>query len=204
MTAADAGGEETATDKELVRLVELDYERTAEFINGVTTTMATIRGWAITIWLAILGIGLERSLWQVTLLAAASAGVFLLLDGYHAWLYGEALAHAAKLERLSGKYFDSLGRGAVDDDVELDFQVALESHRFGMYRNFRRFRFKDLRFVKPYVFFRAFYPFLVGVAILATILLASAQSADDPPCTVDRDEEAVTVKCGDVELIDRG
>lgn len=190
-------------DKELVRLVELDYERTAGFINGITTTMATIRGWAITIWLAVLGIGLERGLWQVALLAAASAGVFLLLDGYHAWLYGEALAHAAKLERLSGKYFDSLGRGAADEDVELDFEVALQAHRFGMYRNFRRFRLRDLLFVKPYIFFRGFYPFLIGTALLAMVVLVAVESPDDPPCTVDRAEDAVTVKCGDVELIDR-
>lgn len=189
--------------KELVRLVELDYERTAEFINGVTTTTATIRGWAITIWLAILGIGLDQELWQMALLAAVSASVFLLLDGYHAWLYSEALAHAAKLERLSGRYFDALGRGADDEDVELDFRVALQAHRFGMYRNFRRFRPKDLLFVKPYVFFRFFYPFLIGTALLATLLLAFSSSPEASPCTIDRAEAAVTVKCGDVELIDR-
>ena len=111
--------------------------------------------------------------------------------------------HAAKLERLSGKYFDSLGRGAADEEVELDFEVALQAHRFGMYRNFRRFRLKDLLFVKPYVFFRGFYPFLIATALLATIVLVFVPSSDDPPCTVTRAEEAVTVTCGDVELIDR-
>ena len=189
--------------KELVRLVELDYERTADFINGVTGTAATIRGWAVTIWLAVLGIGLERELWQVTLLAAAAGAVFWLVDGYHAWLYGEALAHASKLERLSGRYFDVLGRGTDDDDLEIDFRVALESHRFGMYRNFRRFRPRDLWFVKPYVFFRIFYPFLVFLAMLATVLVAVAKDEPASPCTIERAEGATTVSCGDVEIVDR-
>jgi hypothetical protein len=189
--------------KELVRLVELDYERTATFINGVTSTAATIRGWAITIWLAVVGVALDRGLWQVALLAAAAASVFLLVDGYHAWLYGEALAHASALERLSGRYYDSLGRGSDDEELELDLRVDLESHRFGMYRTFRKFRLRDLLFAKPTVFFRGFYPLLIGVAVVVAILLWSFGGTGKTACTILREGATVAVDCGSVTVTDR-
>ncbi len=186
------------TQKEMVRLVELDYERTAQFINGIISTTATIRGWAVTIWLAIIGVAVDRGQGLLALVAAVVVFAFLLIDGYHAWLYREALIHATALERLSGRYYDSLGRGLDDEDIELDLRVALESHRFGMYRNLKQFRLNDLRFVRPAIFFQVFYPMLVVLAVVVAGLLFGAGESKHTTCEVFLQEPTVRVECGDV------
>jgi hypothetical protein len=191
-----------AERKEMMRLVELEYERTASFINGITSTSSTIRGWAITVWLAVLGIALDKSAWELAILAATVAGVFFILDGYHAWLYGEAFMHATRLERISSAYYVALGRGFGDEDDQADLRILLESHRFGMYRNFKRFRFRDLWFVRPRVFFRVFYPFIIVVSVLVSIFLRADKPAEAERCTVPDEAETVVVRCDDVIVIE--
>jgi hypothetical protein len=192
-----------ASQKELVRLVELDYERTATFINGVTATASTIRGWAVTIWLAIIGVSLNEGRWQLAILAAVVAATFLLIDAYHAWLYGEALDHAVALERLSGRYYESLGRGLDDEDVAVDLAVELQTHRFGVYRNLRQFTFRDILFVKPRVFFRVFYPVLVAVAVVIAGILWSLGGPKSAGCEITHDSTTITIDCGGTKIIDR-
>src|SRR5437868_1929488 len=65
---------------ELKRLIELEYERTSKFIDGVIATTATIRGWAVTIWLAVVGVAFDRSVWELGVLAAIVAAVFMVID----------------------------------------------------------------------------------------------------------------------------
>jgi len=57
-----------------------------------------------------------------------------LIDGYHSWLYGEALVRANDLERLTAAYYDSFGRlaGDADADADRDLRIRLESHVFGL------------------------------------------------------------------------
>ena len=183
-------------DKEkLAGLVNVEYERTAKFIDGVTSTTATIRGWAVTIWLAVLGVAFSQSVWELAALAAAVALTFFVIDGYHAWLYGEALARANELERLSGAYYDSFGRLAGDVDAETDLRIRLETHVFGLYRNFKRFRAKDLWYVRPWVFFRLFYPLLVTIGVGAALLIAGTGKDSTKTCKAAAQGRPAVVRC---------
>jgi hypothetical protein len=62
-----------ADDRKLLEVVQAEYKRTGEFIDGITTAGATIRGLGVTIWLAFLGIAFDRSLWELGALAAVAA-----------------------------------------------------------------------------------------------------------------------------------
>jgi hypothetical protein len=198
------GGEASVSgyDKEkLAKLIDVEYERTAKFIDGVSSTTATIRGWAVTIWLAVIGVAFSQSTWELAGLAAVVALVFLVIDGYHAWLYGEALARANELERLSGAYYDSFGRLAGDNDAETDLRVRLETHVFGLYRNFKRFRPRDLWFVRPWVFFRLFYPLLVVIGVGAAFFIASSGEGDPPTCKLIENSRPQAIQCGERVII---
>jgi hypothetical protein len=183
-----------------VRLVELEYERTAKFIDGVISTSVTVRGWAITIWLAVVGVALTSNAWELAILAALVVFVFAFIDAYHAWLYWEALRRANELERLAGAYYETLGRNAEDEDAEIDLRVRLESHRFGLYRNFKRFRLRDLRFARPPIFFRVFYPILILTAIGAAAWIAGRDKAS-PTCVVVEDSRPQAIQCEDRLII---
>lgn len=157
--------------KEIFRLVELDYERTAEFISGLMQRQVGMRGLAVTIWAAILGIAFDRSIWELGVLTVAAVLVFVFLDGYYSLLYIEARSHASDLESISALYYKSLMRDD-DEDSDRDLQVQLEVYSFGLYSSLRVFRIRDLTRIRQRVMFKVFYPFLAIGAILATILIA--------------------------------
>ena len=189
-------------DKEkLAKLIDVEYERTAKFIDGITGTTATIRGWAVTIWLAVIGVAFGQSTWELAGLAAVVAAVFFVIDGYHAWLYGEALSRANELERLNAAYYDSFGRSAGDKDAERDLRVRLQAHRFGLYRNFIRFRLRDLLFVRPWVFFRLFYPLLVLVGAGSAALIAHDHQDNPPTCKAVSAAARPTIQCGNALIV---
>jgi hypothetical protein len=157
--------------KELFRLVELDYVRTADFISGLMQRQAGTRGLAVTIWAAVVGFAFDRSAWELGALAVVAVLAFLLLDGYYSLLYVEARSHASELERISALYYTTLIR-EDDEDSAFDLRVQLEAYRFGLYRSLKIFRFRNLAEVRQRVIFRFFYPFLIAGAVLATILIA--------------------------------
>lgn len=157
--------------KELVRLVERDYDQTSEFIRSVVGTTSTTRGWAVTVWLAVLGVAINQSSPALALLAAAILLPFGLLDAYHSWLYSEALDHARSLERTSAAYYSALEMGDDDPDLVLDFEERLSAHSFGLYRNFKRFQLPEIKAARPQLVFHYFYPGLLGAALLTAALL---------------------------------
>jgi hypothetical protein len=163
-------------DEALLTIVEAEYKRTGEFIDGITSASATARGLGVTIWLALIGVAFDRSLWELGVLAAITAIVFWLIDGYHAWLYGEAFRLALELELIQAAAYAAKGRLAGQARGALEARARLQAHQFGLYRNFKRFRLRDLLYVRPYVFFRLFYPFLVAVGVCAAVFLAVDQS----------------------------
>ncbi len=142
---SDNDGPVSSATKELVRLVELDYERTAKFIEGVIGTSAAIRGLLVTAWLAVVTLAVNTSRWALAAVSLAVVIVFGLVDAYHSWLYHQALQHAIELESISRTYYAALARGGDDPDAEEDLEVHLQAHRLGVYSNLRRFRMKDLR-----------------------------------------------------------
>jgi hypothetical protein len=188
-------------DDTLLIAVQAEYKRTGEFIDGITTASATVRGLGVTIWLALLGVAFDRSLWELGVLAAITATIFWLIDGYHAWLYGEAFRAALELELIQAAAYAAKGRLAGQARGELEARARLQAHQFGLYRNFKRFRLKDLRYVRPYVFFRLFYPFLVAVGAAAAIFLAAHQSKPSPTCKVVSGTHGRALECGGVVIV---
>ncbi len=158
--------------RELVRLLERDYDQTSEFIRSVVGTASTTRGWAVTVWLALLGVAVQQERPALALLAGATIVPFALLDAYHSWLYGQALRHARGIEDLSASYYRAVERGEDDEDLMFDFQVAIAAHRFGLYSQFRRFSVPELRAARPKLVFQWFYPGLFIAAIVTAVLIA--------------------------------
>ncbi len=158
--------------REMLRLVELEYERTSKFIEGTVGTVGTVRGWAVTVWLAALGVAFNQRLWELGLLGTAAILVFALVDGYYSTLYQQAMYRARDLEDITGKHYAELARGDDDPYVEDNAAIALTTHRYGMYSNLRAFRWRDLRRARPRIFFQAVYPFM-GVAGLVVALALS-------------------------------
>jgi hypothetical protein len=157
---------------ELVRLVERDYDQTAEFIRSVVGTTSTTRGWAVTVWLALIGVAIDHDSVGLALLAGFILLPFCLLDAYHSWLYSEALKHARALEQLSASYYTAVEGGGDDEDLVFDFEAILGSHRFGLYRNFQRFQLPEIKAARPQLVFHYFYPGLLIASLVAVGLIA--------------------------------
>jgi hypothetical protein len=160
-------------ERERIRLVEADYASTTDFIKSVVTTAAAMRGLAVTIWLGLVGFAIQQRVWELALLAVIVAAVFWILDGYHGWLYRQALVHAQAAEAVTASYYRALSRGEDAEYVVLDFKGALRSYSFGLYRSIRAFRPRDLLEARPTLFYRVLYPLLVGLAVVAAICVAS-------------------------------
>lgn len=158
--------------QELLRLLERDYDQTSEFIRSVVGTTSTTRGWAVTVWLAILGVAIQQSEPALAVLASAVLLPFGLLDAYHSWLYGQALHHARSVEQLTAAYYRAVESGDDDEDLWLDFETDLATHEFGLYGHFRRFQLPEIKAARPELVFRYFYPGLIGAGVIVAVLIA--------------------------------
>jgi len=167
---ADSGERRQA----LLVFVARDYDQTAEFIRSIVGTSATTRGWAVTVWLAVLGIGVQQSSWGLALLAGVAMAPFVVLDGYQSWLYGRALRHARALERLEALSYVAIESEEDDPDVLDDLDAELATNRFGLYTSFRRFSSRDLLTARPRMVFRVFYPGLAVVAVATALAIGLA------------------------------
>lgn len=155
----------------LLSLVTRDYDQTAEFIRSIVGTSATTRGWAVTVWLAVLGVGIQQNNWGLALLAAVAMAPFVVLDSYQSWLYGRALRHARALEKLEALSYVVIESGEDDPDLLDDLDTELAANRFGLYRSFKRFSVKELLAARPVLVFRVFYPGLAIVAAATALII---------------------------------
>lgn len=156
---------------ELLRLVELDYDRTTKLVEATTGAGVAVRGWAVTIWLAVLAAAFDRRVWEIGVLGAVAVVAFGLADGYHMWLSGEALDHAKAVEKVTGRHYAAIARGSVLPGALRREEEALLAHEFGAYRTLKRFRLRDALYVRPPVFFRVIYPVMAGVSIASAIIV---------------------------------
>lgn len=182
-----SGAREVEQDvKERIRLAELDLAQANEFVKGVVTISAGIRTSAFTVWLALLGFAVQQRLSFLSLLAMAVVAVFTVADGYHGWLYGQAIRHVGRIERLLSDYYRAVGRRIDDEEAWLDFRATLRTAEFGLYRSMSaKFRLRDLRYSRPAIFYRVAYPVL---AVLAVVVWALVQwnvvtAPSSPPST---------------------
>ena len=73
------------TQKELVRVLELDYEKTTEVIESIISSSFTIRGWGIALSSALIGLTFQAERWEIAVLAVVVTLLIAFIDGYHSW-----------------------------------------------------------------------------------------------------------------------
>jgi hypothetical protein len=153
----------------MLDLVQLDYDQTSEFVRGVLATATTIRGWAITIWLALAGFSVQQDEWILSALGVLIAVAFYVMDAYHLNLYRQGLSHLQSLERLYADYYGALSRAEFDPGAIEEFMIDLEAHRFGFYRRLGPFSLKRSIRARPRVFawlYAVMIATSVGLAVL--------------------------------------
>jgi len=161
--------------KELVRELELDYEKTTKTIDSIVGSSFTVRGWGITLSSALIGFAFQNKLWPLSLLAVVVILLIAFIDGYHSWLYAKVLQHANEIELILRAYYDFLARGDTDPDLKRDLEVKIELHRFGRYTDIdKKFSVGDLRDARPRLVLVALYGTLVACAIASGILIYSS------------------------------
>jgi hypothetical protein len=166
--------------KEMLRLVELDYQRTSDLIERLTGIGTALRGAAITAWVAILAFAVAgKPIYG--LLASAVAAAIWLTDGYNAFVYDSAADHARIVERISALYYGALARSADDPDAFDDVDVALAGLRFGLYTNLGRHHLRDIWFANPRTVFRVLYPVLIVGGALVALAVAIVQPSTPSP-----------------------
>jgi len=161
------------TDPELtaaLHLLEVDYERTTKFIEGVLSTSSSIRGWTITLTVALLGIAFERQSWMLGVGAVLLILMFALVDAYHSWLYSDLVKHVHYVEKTLGLYYASLASDG-DADVRLEFDVQLRMHRIGPFQSLRKFSLARLLDARPRILLVTLYGALLAIAIAATVIV---------------------------------
>jgi hypothetical protein len=151
----------------MLDLVKLDYDQTSEFIRGVLSTAITIRGWAITVWVALAVLSVNQDQSVLSAIGLVVAVVFCLADIYHLDLYRQALRHLQSLERLYADYYGALSRAEFDEDALHEFLIDLETHRFGFYRGLAAFSIKDSLEGRPII---AMYGVLVAASVALVVL----------------------------------
>jgi len=175
--------------KELVRELELDYEKTTKAIEGIVSSSFTVRGWGITLSSALLGFAFQNKLWQLSALTVIVILLIALVDGYHSWLYAKVLQHANEIEVILRSYYTFLRLGESDPEAKRNFQVQIESHRFGRYTDInKKFQLSDLLDARPRLVLVALYGTLLACAIASGTLIYSsskkaAASATNLDCT---------------------
>lgn len=160
--------------KEMIRLVELDFDHTTKFIEGSVSTTTSLRGWAITVWAALIGVAFSQRLWVLAALAAIAIAAFAIVDAYYLFFYWQALFRARLLEDVTAKHYDALARGTDNPRTIAGADLALTTNRYGIYRSLRDLRFSHLLTVKPRTFLIV-YAILIAVAIISAVLLLALQ-----------------------------
>jgi len=169
------------TIKELVRVLEVDYEKTTKAIDGIISSSFTIRGWGIALSSALIGLTFQAQHWEIAALAVVVTLLIALADGYHSFLYGRVLLHANKIEEVMRLYFAYLARGDVDEQTKLDFLGKIMAHRFGRFTEIQKgFQFSNLREAQPRLVIVTLYATLMGCAIVSGVLASSSRKHPAP------------------------
>lgn len=170
-----------ATQKELVRVLELDYEKTTKAIESILSSSFTIRGWGIALSSALIGLTFQAQHWEIAVLAVVVTLLVAFVDGYHSWLYAKVLQHANNIETIMRYYYAFLARGDVDEQARLDFLGKLLAHRFGRFTEIRKgFTLANLREARPRCVIVTLYATLLLCATVSGILTFSSTKHPAP------------------------
>ena len=155
----------TRDQRQLLRLLELDYEKTTKLIEGIVGSGFAIRGWVVALTSALIGLTFQTRLWQIAVLAGILVLLFALIDAYHSWLYAKAFDHAQKVEHVLGLYYAALARGGDDPNAREEFVVALLAHPFGRFSDIQQFRLRALVDARPRIVILMLYGTLLACAV---------------------------------------
>jgi hypothetical protein len=109
---------------------------------------------------------------MLAVLAGVVALIFLIVDGYHGWLYAQAAEHLRAAEWVLSRYFAALARGNDDRAMIDKFDAELRAHRFGLFLSLKRkLRPTFLWYASPGVIYRVLYPLLVVLAAAAAVAI---------------------------------
>lgn len=169
------------TIKELVRVLEVDYEKTTKQIESIISSSFTIRGWAIALSSALIGLTFQAQHWEIAVLAIAVTLLLAFVDGYHSWLYAKVLQHANNIETVMRYYYAYLSRGDVDNQARIDFLGKILAHRFGRFTEIRKgFTFSNLREARPRYVIITLYGTLLACATVSGVLAFSSKKHPAP------------------------
>lgn len=169
------------TQKELVRVLELDYEKTTEVIESIIGSSFTIRGWGIALSSALIGLTFQVQRWEISALALVVTLLVAFVDGYHSWLYAKVLQHANRIEEVVRSYYAFLARGDVDEETETEFQAKIMAHRFGRFAEIHKgFTFSSLREARPRYVILTLYATLLICAAVSGIMAFSSEKHPTP------------------------
>jgi len=159
------------TQKELLRLTELQYDRSTRLTDALQTQLFTIRGWAITLWVGIAGFAVQQHRWDLAALDALVSCLFALVDAQHGVLSQRARDSAVEAEHITASYFTALTLGVDSPGARREFVEAVSSHQFGLYEQLAGFRMSDLLQVSLWSGLRTMYVILFGAALVLAVLL---------------------------------
>ena len=161
-----------SSDEELMVLIDQDHSRTTAFIDGVLSRTNSLRQFAITVLLGIVGFAFQQDSWPLALLGAAVVWPFAYLDLLNSVLYSRALAHERRIETLRRLRFRHLQRQSYDPDAYLELREALERFRYGVVANLSAPSLRAFREARPAAVFTRFYPALSLVAAVSGAVIA--------------------------------
>lgn len=173
------------TKDELVRLLELDYEKTTKLIEGIVGSSFTIRGWGIALISALIGLTFQTQLWYIAAVAIIVTFLIAFVDAYHSWLYAKILKHAQNTEHVLSLYYAALARGEDDPQAHRDFEIAVMAHQFGRFSEMQRFRLGALKEARPRVVILLLYLTLLICALASgtLVFLSKKNPATKFECT---------------------
>jgi len=165
---------------EELRLVDADYDRTSKFVDALVAASSASRGWAIALWVALVGFGFDHRAWTLALVAAVAIAVFAVADSYYAALYKKALERAVNLEATTGKYFTYLVLGSHDSDMLTNLMTTLKTFAFGPLTHITTVTVKDRLKAIPGIFVWT-YLILEGLAIASAFFINALPAASAKP-----------------------
>jgi hypothetical protein len=155
-----------AHEGDLLAIVRFDYERSLEFIDGVTKISSTIRQTAATASVALIGLAIQDKSRALGIAAAVLGLVLGLMDGYHGALYSQTLKAVGAAERIFRQAKQALER-PYDDAIRERLREMVEDYTPGVVSRLSTFSFGGLKEARPALMYLIYPVAIIGGAAAA-------------------------------------
>lgn len=149
-------------------LIQLDYEQSLRFIDGVVRISSTIRQTTTTAAVALIGISLQSKSPEFSIAAIVLGVTMGLMDAYHGWLYNASLQRATQMESI---FRQAKSAQARPDDNSVSDRLAdmIDDFKVGALSQLPPFRPYKLLDARPRIMY-GIYPLTVLAGTLAAII----------------------------------